>query len=817
MAGSISFEALWALVRPARVFARSSVLALALAAAFLVGAFAARPASAQPAPSPTIVEATRVQATRELDQASENIRQVVATFARPDLSEADFTRLRDLVGEASTQASATLERIRPFYDAAKSRVDQLGPKPDDKTGVAESAEAAATRAEVTRVFNDADAMMKRARLALLEADQAGAAIAERRRRTFARALMARTQSIASPGLWAEALSDLPRVASSLTTMASDWASAVASRAQSWEVIALFGYILAALLAAIPLRRAARGALDRRRGADAEPDDLQKHAFAAWSMIVIASMPIMAIAGALALADMFGLTTPRFSPILSAVGDAIERIAITAGLLWGMLAPNQPRWRLFDLSEPVVDRIVGLGMRIAVALSIMKILEATFDATAAPLATTVAARGVTALAVAAMLARGLSAIARLRVSLDDDRYAAVRAAGWLAALVIGAAALLGYVAAAAFFVEQLAWVAGVAATLYLLVGIVSHGSAKLFSSHGRVAQALSATIGLKPQSLPQVAVATSGAIIVLLVFGAAALIAAPWGIASQDVVSYLRGALGGVKIGEVELSLSSIIGAGAVFLLFWAATRGLQRWLSAKLLPATQLDQGLRDAIRASFGYVGMALAATAALSHLGFGVERLALVASALSVGIGFGLQSIVSNFVSGLIVLWERAIRVGDWISVGGEEGYVRRINVRSTEIETFDRVLVVMPNSNLVAGVVKNWVRGDKGGRVKVRVSTRRDADPDLCRETIVGVAKAHEAVLGIPAPTALFLSFDASALTFELICFIADVETSGRVKSDLTLALFKALREADLLAPTSALDALVLAGGGGPRGEA
>lgn len=129
-----------------------------------------------------------------------------------------------------------------------------------------------------------------------------------------------------------------------------------------------------------------------------------------------------------------------------------------------------------------------------------------------------------------------------------------------------------------------------------------------------------------------------------------------------------------------------------------------------------IDTGLRNSIKTSLGYVGFITAVALALGYLGLSFDKLAIVAGALSVGIGFGLQSIVSNFVSGLILLWERAIRVGDWIVVGDEQGFVRRINVRSTEIETFDRAMMIVPNSNLVTGVVKNWVRTDRVGRLKI-----------------------------------------------------------------------------------------------------
>lgn len=769
------------------------------------------PAASSPAPraqlpqSPALVEATRAQVSGALDRADDRLKQVQAIFARSELSESDFTRMRELAAAASRDAETALQTLRPLLDASKSWLDQLGPKPDEKTGTPESAEAAATRADLQKAYNDLDGSAKLARILIVGADQANAKIAAKRREMFARALFQRASSIASPALWSAVAADVPRAARSLVMLSKDWAAALSARAKGWEVAVVVLYMLGAFLAAPPLRRMAQHALDKRRGSGDEPDELQKNLFAAWSAVVIASMPILAVWGGLTLLEGFDLMTPRFAPILKTMGEATARISITAGLLWGMLAPNRPAWRLFDLTDSVVVRIIGMGMRIAIALSVMKILEATLDATAASLAITVVVRGITALAVAVMLARGLSAVAAMRTSADDDRYAALRAIGWAAALTIAAAALAGYVAAAAFLVEQVTWAAGVLATLYMLLNIVSHGAGKLLSADGKIARALSAMIGLKRQSLPQIAVASSGALSLVLIAGAVALIVAPWGIESQDMFDYLRGALGRVKIGDVDLSLSTIVGAVAIFLILWGLTRALQGWLSRSLLPATQLDQGLRDAIRASFGYIGVAFAALTALAHVGFGVEKLALVASALSVGIGFGLQSIVSNFVSGLIVLWERAIRVGDWIAVGGEEGYVRRINVRSTEIETFDRVLVVMPNSNLVSGVVKNWVRGDKGGRIKIRVATRREADPEAVRDLIATCAKSHDSVQRIPAPNVLFLSFDQLALHFELVCFIADVETSVRIKSELTFVIFGALREADLLPNLAPLEAL------------
>ena len=189
------------------------------------------------------------------------------------------------------------------------------------------------------------------------------------------------------------------------------------------------------------------------------------------------------------------------------------------------------------------------------------------------------------------------------------------------------------------------------------------------------------------------------------------------------------------------------------------------------------------------------------LAYLGLSFERLTLIAGGLSLGIGLGLQTVTNNFVSGLILLWERAVRVGDWVEVGAEQGFVRRINVRSTEIETFDRALVIMPNASLVGGVVKNWVRNDRVGRVKLPFVLPLSADPEEVRTALIGTAKAHEQVLSIPTPQVLFTGLTESNMTFDLVCFIEDVEARSRVTSDLLYEIHARLKAAGYVNPPAA----------------
>ena len=244
---------------------------------------------------------------------------------------------------------------------------------------------------------------------------------------------------------------------------------------------------------------------------------------------------------------------------------------------------------------------------------------------------------------------------------------------------------------------------------------------------------------------------------------------------------------------MTISVTSLVVAAVLFAAGVFITHLLQRWLEAEFLPTTRIDAGLRNSIRTGVGYLGIFVAAGLALSALGLSLERLTIVAGALSVGIGFGLQSIVNNFVSGLILLWERPIRVGDWIVVGTEEGIVRRINVRATEIETFDRTAVVVPNSTFISGIVKNKVLSDRTGRVELKVTVAITEDAEAVRDLLLRCARDHPQVLREPAPAVQLRNFGANGIDFDLYAFVAEVEFDGARQQRAALRIAQAFARA------------------------
>jgi small-conductance mechanosensitive channel len=258
---------------------------------------------------------------------------------------------------------------------------------------------------------------------------------------------------------------------------------------------------------------------------------------------------------------------------------------------------------------------------------------------------------------------------------------------------------------------------------------------------------------------------------------------------------------GFDVGDFRIVPSRILWA----LLIFGTIVILSSWVRSQLehnwLKMTSMGQGARDAVVTITGYVMFLIALLAGMSAAGFDFGNIAIIAGALSVGIGFGLQNIVNNFVSGLILLFERPIRKGDWIAVGSTEGYVKDIQIRSTRIETFDRADVIVPNSELISQQVTNWVLSNQYGRAVIPVGVAYGTDTEKVREILLAIAEGNENVVKtgvVPEPVVLFREFGDSSLNFELRVFLNNIDKRLRVISEINFAIDKAFREAGIEIP-------------------
>nr|WP_252393725.1 DUF3772 domain-containing protein [Candidatus Rhodoblastus alkanivorans] len=750
-----------------------------------------------------------VDPAKSLDSVKQSLDKIEAQIVGDSLTDGELIKLRGALDPISAQIQAVIAEVAPKLAAVKARLDQLGKPPDLKANPSAAPEDPAVtkeRDDQQKLFTSRDDLIKRANLAQLRVDQIASQIAERRRTLFANSVFQASSSIASPKLWMSVAGEAPRGFSAAHGVLMDFVSQ-ASEALAWRNAWMFGLSLLALIVAIVAATLlARRVIPRERSGRT-PSEWQKAAAALWTAAAVAIIPVGGAMGFFALARWFGLGGDEFRRLSAALFRGVVEFALAVGIGNALLAPNRPKWRPVDLSDRVARRLMNLILVVITLITLGKLFEALDATVGSALPVSVAARGTFALLVGLALTRGLYGIVaapdveespsgRPGNLVDESPWwPPIRFAAWAATIAVIGADLLGYVALSSFLVDQIAWMALIISLLFLFLKLASEGLEGAFGPNSRLSRALIASIGLRRESLAQIGALLSGVVSLTLYAVAALLVIAPWGLQSHDMVGAMKSAFFGFKIGGVTISPWSLLVALALFALGYTVTSAIQNWLEKRYLPLTQIDQGLKASIRVSIGYIGVLLSLLFAVAFLGINLERLALVAGALSVGIGLGLQSVVNNFVSGLILLWERAIRVGDLVVIGDDQGYVRRINVRATEIETFDRATMIVPNGNIMTGVVKNYVRGDRIGRVKIPIQVLWGSEPEKVRETLLDVAKSHEEVVGIPAATVLFTNLGLNSLDFELICFVENVERTGRVKSDLLFAIFSRLAESGI----------------------
>ncbi|HLR17111.1 MAG TPA: mechanosensitive ion channel domain-containing protein, partial [Alcanivoracaceae bacterium] len=272
----------------------------------------------------------------------------------------------------------------------------------------------------------------------------------------------------------------------------------------------------------------------------------------------------------------------------------------------------------------------------------------------------------------------------------------------------------------------------------------------------------------------------------------------YGVPPITLKLWTQSLLAGITIGNITISLTDIITALVMLIIGLFITSMVRRWMTNSLLPNTRLDSGARDSIAAGTGYVGVFIAIIISVVALGIDFSSLALVAGALSVGIGFGLQNLVQNFAAGIMLLIERPIKVGDMIVVDGEFGEVRRISVRATEVETYDRSTIFIPNSDLIANNLINWSHNSRHARLRMPVHTAYGSDPKIVEKVLLECANAHPNVLWYPASYVWFRGFANGVQNYELRVYINDVDNWVVVNHDVYVNIEEAFRQHNIEIP-------------------
>nr|WP_241093666.1 DUF3772 domain-containing protein [Xanthomonas sp.] len=720
----------------------------------------------------------------------------------------DQDTLRALAGrvvDAQRDAEAAVAALTPQLSQVDARLQQLGPAVDN-----EARDIIAQRRDLARQRAPLDSGIKRGKLLAMEAKQLGEELERAQTEQFSQELSRRSSSPLSPALWQQIATNFPADRARLLALYRLGARALGDAVDEHGAGALGVGVAIALLLLFPLRYLLRWLGKRYAMSRAPGSRLRRSGLALWFLLLGTLSPGLAALTLVETLRGLGAVPAGLDIVLRGFVWFSFAAAFMGSLGASVLLPNQPSWRLFPIDDATARRLRKYTWATAALAWVSSMLLVINRASRTSESATIAADGVIALAYAVLILAILTSLSRLRRRQYAEAAAQALADGQppppgqhggalalvgllvrTAVVVALLASLVGYLHLGLFITRQIIWITMIVGAVRLLMTFADDFALWLFASEGRIGRAASGAFGVRSSRLDQAGVLTSAVLrVALLLIGLGALLM-PFGSNVSTVTEWFSVLSDGIKLGkETTLYPGAVVRAVLVLILGLAAMQYLHGWLVKTYLPKTELDDGSRNSISTVARYVGILLAALWALAALGIGVEKIALVVSALSVGIGFGLQSITQNFVSGLILLAERPVKIGDWVKIGDQEGDVRKISVRSTEIQVGDRSTLIVPNSELITKTLRNMTLAGPLGRVQIQFAVSLSADVGRVRTLLLELYAAHPGVLEDPAPSVFIDSIASGHVSLNSFAYVASPRLTYGIRSELLFDLLQRL---------------------------
>jgi potassium efflux system protein len=718
-------------------------------------------------------------AEQTLRDIKQELAQGVTTAERYDAMKQDVDRIRKQAQDCIDDAGQQSEKIAHDLEALGAAM----------TG--EDASVTKARRDLDKNKSAVEKKLTVCRLLRVNADEISATIAEQQKQIFKQQIMARDRNFTD--LMKEDWGEV-----------NEWLAAVENFIIDTRGLESVGVLQWVLLASLVILAAATGHVAKRRLLAVLPkttdkDDLIFLATVAFGASLAHYLPWLLPLGVASVSLLVLVQGVQPLPNVLLLSLGLSFYVLTLVVVRGLFNPPAPAGLYLPVPESVCRALAHRLYVLATLLLIGFLIFSTILLQQLPEAALLLTRTV----FSTVLVINLGWVLWLVGELPVWRHTApVRLLIILALLAGLIAEWAGYRNLAGLLIGGLVNTLLLFAIVFLLARVMHELYDGIDEGRYRWQQRFRTRVGLKPGEIVPGLVWLRAITQLVLWGGFLLLLVRIWGYSDEVYAAAVHYLVEGFNIGNLHVAPLRVVMAIALFSVLVSVNSWFKRQLEQNWLKRTRLDRGARDAAVTTSGYVGIAVAILVALSIAGVEFTNLAIIAGALSVGIGFGLQNIVNNFVSGLILLVERPIRTGDWILVGNTEGYVKKISIRSTQIQTFDRADVIVPNSELISGQVTNWMLTDPWGRVRVPVGVAYGSDTAKVMQILVDLANKHPLVMnnypGIPEPRVLFLGFGDSSLNFELRCFVRDVDRRLVTLSDLNLAIDAAFREAGIEIP-------------------
>jgi len=740
------------------------------------------------------------ESDRGLQQLRVDLDMATQTLRRPDLSDQNLANLKVTLEKIrTTAADRSLKLLAPLGEVTQ-QLNSLGTAP--AAGQREDEGVAQSRADLTATRDKLQSLKAQLDVVTVEAEQASRSVSTMQRDQFFGRIFDRSRSILNLDVWVDLVAGIGVLFTGLSLLLRNWWADVSQTAQPLGLLTIPVIIFGAGFTFRLINRFFSRWLTGYSNSGRPLDNMTRLWIVLRALIVtFAALAIVffPIRFALESSGYFTDANPRMLMLWDALRDTVFTTIFYYVLARRVTAPGKPEIRIVDLDERAATRVTLLVGLTAFVASFNRQLGQVSGGMYLGLNYT---QGQTALGALSLLV--LSSIILLVLHNqqglpDEDKRrfyfswaAKLVPLAWLLIIIGFASLIFGYLALGDYIAHQIVRTTMVVTLVFLVYHLLDAAVQASFDPQSNFGVFLRRISGLSERAIERLGLIFRTIVDLVLVIAGIPLLLLLWTLNWVDMRGLINTLALGITVGDVTILPGTLAIMLAILVAGIVATKVFNSWLDHRILSDTRIKKGVQDSILTGSSYIGYFLAGVFALTAAGVDFSSLALIAGALGLGIGLGLQSIINNFVSGVILLAERPIRVGDWVSLPEGEGIVRRINVRSTEIETFDSCSIILPNSALVTEAVKNWTHNDDMGRFSIDVAVDYDTDPDVMRTLLLETTRAHPKVLKHPAPTVLLTSFGKNGLEFVVRAFVGDVLLGSQVASDIRFSLLSQFRD-------------------------
>ncbi|MBA0037673.1 mechanosensitive ion channel family protein [Pantoea sp. BIGb0393] len=753
--------------------------------------------------------APKVNASVELPKMQKILDKIKGQVSG-DTNESQLNQLNEMALELSGNAETLGQALIPQRQQLDAQLAVLGPAPKADSGVKETPEVTRKRAALENQKGKLDDQIKQADGIKNGALVLSSQIVNLRRDQLKSQLALNSGSIFGPRFWAPVFSSQDLDGEKISDFRDELQD---TAALSWESGWRFGTI-AWLVAAMLVMT-----IGRRYGEE----------FLAWVSInkmpegrlrrsfLAATIALTTLAAVVLTFHFLAQAFTRRDEVSGDVQDFVDRLvqlSVYCGLIAGLgrafLSTRRPSWRLPAISNEVAQALKPFPPFTAALVFVFQTVEAFNYSVGTSLNTTIFANGLTALLIGCTGLAISMRVNRVRRRMVQEGHqpearstivGLVQLALMLTALAILISLIIGYVTLARFLSYEVIWCGILFGSFYFLSHLVQDGCESLFSTSNATGKRLQSSLNIDERHLQQAATLLS-ALGKTLLIAILALALLNGTFASSTPIELIQKVIefwGGKGLESLNIVPAHMVNAILCLVVGIYVLRSVRRWLDKDFLPKTTMDVGMRVSLVTLFSNIGYVLVILLTLSIMGLQWNKLAWIVSALSVGIGFGLQEIVKNFISGLILLTERPVKVGDLVSISGIEGDIRRINVRATEIQLGDKSTVIVPNSQFISQNVRNATMGNAQGVVTIQLTFPLDIDPVKVREILLEVYQENERILETPEPSVSFKDLTPAGIVLSVTGNVAGQRQISGAKSDLLFDILTRLRKEGIMLST------------------